>query len=160
MESPAEIEQALFNIQPIGYIRRDNDSIWLEIEEDFRPALKELERFSHCLVFWWVDQLDDETIRAVLEVELPYAPDVTAGVFACRSPVRPNPIAVTTCKIEGIDEKKGIMRITNIDAFDGTPVIDVKAYIPVCDRVKEYTVPAWLEDWPQWLPDQGIGLED
>jgi tRNA (Thr-GGU) A37 N-methylase len=50
--------------------------------------------------------------------------------------------------------------VADIDAYDGTPVIDLKAYFPVCDRVKEARIPAWLVDWPEWMPEEGLGLYD
>jgi tRNA (Thr-GGU) A37 N-methylase len=52
------------------------------------------------------------------------------GVFACRSPVRPRPIALTTAKILHVDHDRGQAQIANIDAFDGSPILDLKAYIP------------------------------
>jgi len=48
--------------------------------------------------------------------------------------------------------------VSDIDAYDGTPIVDLKAYFPVCDRVKEATIPEWLSNWPEWMPEQGIGL--
>ena len=50
------------------------------------------------------------------------------------------------------------MTIANIDAYDGTPIVDLKAYFPVCDRVQEVRIPAWLGDWPDWMPDEGLGF--
>jgi len=82
------------------------------------------------------------------------------GVFACRSPVRPNPIALTTAQVLNVDHQKGQVEIVNIDAFDDTPLIDLKPYIPVCDRVEKVGVPPWSADWPQWLPKEGMGLEE
>jgi len=65
------------------------------------------------------------------------------GVFATRAPVRPNLIATTLCKIQGIDE--GVIRIDRIDAFDGTPILDLKPYIPAADRAEsEVRVPDWV----------------
>jgi tRNA (Thr-GGU) A37 N-methylase len=52
------------------------------------------------------------------------------------------------------------VQIGDIDAFDGTPVLDLKAYIPMMDRVKNVRVPKWAEEWPEWIPEEGIGLED
>jgi tRNA (Thr-GGU) A37 N-methylase len=59
-----------------------------------------------------------------------------------------------------VDHAKGEVEIVNIDAYDGTPVLDLKAYFPVCDRVKEVRVPPWAADWPEWLPEEGMGLEE
>ncbi len=80
------------------------------------------------------------------------------GVFATRAEYRPNPIAVTVCKIMGIDQSEGRLVVGDIDAFDGTPVLDLKPYYPVCDRVEQATIPTWLSDWPTWWPEEGFGL--
>jgi len=47
----------------------------------------------------------------------------------------------------------------NIDAVDETPVVDLKPYYPVCDRVREVKTPAWADEWPEWMPDQGLAPE-
>jgi len=81
-------------------------------------------------------------------------------VFACRGPTRPNPIALTTVEMLGIDHAEGVVEVVNIEAFDGTPVLDLKPYIPVSDRVKDVRVAEWAADWPQWLPEEGLGPAD
>jgi tRNA-Thr(GGU) m(6)t(6)A37 methyltransferase TsaA len=145
---------------PIGYVRRENGELHLEIDAPYRPALKELGHFSHVMVFWWADQLDSEEMRAMMQMEPPYAPGHVTGVFASRSPLRPNPVSMTTCKLLDVDEETGIVKIADIDALDNTPVVDLKAYFPVCDRVQDATIPTWLSDWPDWMPENGIGLEE
>jgi tRNA-Thr(GGU) m(6)t(6)A37 methyltransferase TsaA len=149
-----------FEVFPIGYVRRNDGRTVLEILEPFVPALKELERFSHVQVVWWLSAFEDEMYREVMQSEhAPYdAP--TLGMFACRSPVRPNPIGLTTAEMVRVDHVKGEVEIVNIDAFDGTPVLDLKAYFPSCDRVREVRVPGWAADWPEWLPEEGLGLEE
>jgi tRNA-Thr(GGU) m(6)t(6)A37 methyltransferase TsaA len=153
-------EQSTFEVFPIGYVRRDEGRTYVELLEPYVPALKELERFSHVQVFWWFSEFDDEMYRSVLQSDhAPYdAP--TLGVFACRSPVRPNPIALTTAEMQGVDHAKGIVEIVNIDAFDGTPVLDLKPYIPISDRVRDVRVAEWANDWPEWLPEEGLGPDD
>jgi len=147
-----------FQMFPIGYIRRTEKNINLEISDPFTPALKQLDHFSHVMVFWWAHKHDNEKSRSILQCEPPYAKGKTTGVFATRAEYRPNPIAMTTCKILHVDETKGIIRVADIDAYDGTPIVDLKAYFPVCDRVKRATIPEWLSDWPEWMPEEGIGL--
>jgi tRNA-Thr(GGU) m(6)t(6)A37 methyltransferase TsaA len=149
-----------YQVYPIGYVRRSENDILLEVLEAFRPALRQLDHFSHVMVFWWADRHDNSESRSTLQTEPPYASDKLTGVFATRAEYRPNPIAMTTCRLLKVDEERGIVRIVNIDAYDGTPVVDLKAYFPVCDRVKEATIPEWLSDWPQWMPEEGIGLWD
>lgn len=147
-----------YQIYPIGYIRRLENRIHLEILEPFRPALKQLDHFSHIMVFWWADKHDNDASRNIMQTKPPYAKEILTGVFATRAEYRPNPIAMTTCKILRVDEKKGIIQVADIDAYDDTPIVDLKAYFPVCDRVKEARIPKWLSDWPEWMPEEGIGL--
>ncbi|MCK4244455.1 MAG: SAM-dependent methyltransferase, partial [Candidatus Omnitrophica bacterium] len=84
-------KQESFSIFPIGYIRRAKYGIQLRILEPFRPALKQLDHFSHAIVLWWADRFDNERYRTRLQTKPPYAKKILTGVFACRSPVRPNP---------------------------------------------------------------------
>lgn len=149
-----------YQVQPIGTIRRNGDEIHLEIDEAFRPGLTQLEHFSHVMVFWWAEFFDNEESRAMLQMQPPYAEDQVTGVFASRSPFRPNPIMMTTCKLLGMEKEQGTLKVADIDAFDGTRLVDLKAYFPVCDRVQEAHIPEWLSDWPEWMPEDGIGLEE
>lgn len=149
MSQPAETYQ----VHPIGTVRQSEAGFCLEIKAEYRDALKELDRFSHVHVFWWFDQADEEEWRTLTQAELPYAPGQTAGMFACRGPARPNPIALTTCPILHIDAEKGLVVIAYIDAFDGTPILDLKPYIPVSDRVRDVKVAEWFQNWPQWMED-------
>jgi tRNA-Thr(GGU) m(6)t(6)A37 methyltransferase TsaA len=152
--------QQTFKIFSIGHVRRDNGKTYIDVFSNYTPALKELEHFSHVQVFWWFSEFAEDDYRGITQSEnAPYDAPVL-GVFACRSPVRPNPIALTTAKIVQVDHQRGRIEITNIDAFDDTPVLDLKAYIPSCDRVETVDVPTWYADWPEWLPAEGLGLEE
>ena len=144
-----------YQLQPIGYVHAsDEDQRYiLQIEEPYRPALKQMEQFSHVMIFWWADKMDTEQHRNIMTTELPYAPGVEAGVFACRSEYRPNPIAVTTMAVLSVDVGHGVVVLPWIDAFDGTPIIDLKPNIPVSDRIRDYKVAEWLTDWPEWMED-------
>ena len=150
----------VYQLYPIGQVQRTEDGIRLQIKAPFRPALKQLGHFSHVMVFWWADQFDSDEGRHMLQVDPPYAPGHLSGVFATRAPFRPNPIAMTTCKLLGVDEDNGLVEVADIDAFDGSQILDLKAYFPVCDRVKQAHIPEWLVDWPEWMPEDGIGLEE
>lgn len=146
-----------FQVHPIGYVRASDEaqSYILEILEPYRPCLKEMNQFSHVMVFWWAEQADTEEYRNIMTAELPYAPGVEAGMFACRSQARPNPIALTTMPVINIDEENGIVVLPYIDAFDGTPVLDLKPYIPLSDRFRDFRVAEWLENWPEWAEEAG-----
>ncbi|MFX0184930.1 MAG: tRNA (N6-threonylcarbamoyladenosine(37)-N6)-methyltransferase TrmO [Candidatus Hodarchaeota archaeon] len=151
--------EEIFAIFPIGYIRRTDNEVFIEVLEKYIPALKQLEHFSHVQILWWAHKVDNEEQRNRLDCVPPYGenPPVT-GVFATRAEYRPNPIALTTAKILDVNNEKGLVQIQNIDAIDTTPVLDLKAYFPVCDRVKKVFIPEWIVGWPEWLPEEGLGL--
>ena len=126
----------------------------LHILEAFRPGLKYLEQFSHVKVYWWGNQTDNREMRSKLQAELPYAHGITAGVFACAVvEYRPNPILETICYILDIDHEQGIVHIVWIDGFDNTPVLDLKPYIPMSDRVRDVRVADWLSELPDCMED-------
>jgi len=150
---PAEL-----TLRPIGVVRRDGDEVWLAVDEPYRPAMLEMDLFGHIIVLWWARGHDNPESRGILQTELPYAPGVTAGVFSCRCEYRPNPIATTVCKLLDLDIDAGVVRIAAIDAFDESPLLDIKPYIGVVDRVEHIVVPDWYDGWPVWMPDEGIGL--
>jgi tRNA (adenine37-N6)-methyltransferase len=152
-------ESTQYHVFPIGRVRREDGRTFLDILPAFAPGLKELADFSHVQVFWWFNRFDDEESRQTTQFDrMPFeAP--TLGVFACRAPMRPNPIGLTTAKILHIDQETGIVEIADIDAYDGTPILDLKAYMPSQDRVRSVHVADWAADWPQWLPEDGLGLE-
>jgi tRNA-Thr(GGU) m(6)t(6)A37 methyltransferase TsaA len=145
---------ASFQVHPIGYARVSDQGMWIEILEPYRPGLKQLEHFSHVHVLWWATEGDTPAARRELQFEPEYAPGVTVGAFACRSPVRPNPIALTTTFLLGVDEAAGVVRVAYVDAFDGTPVLDLKPFVPTSDRPREFYLPPWLAEWPEWQPTE------
>lgn len=148
-------------LRRIGTVRRSNGRAVVEIVPAYRAALAGLEEFSHCHVLWWAGSdfgMGFDT-RSVLEGELPYAPGRRSGVFANRSPFRPNLVAMTVCPIRKVDAETGILEPEAIDALDGTAVLDVKPYYGCTDRVKSPRTPSWLPDWGEWVPEEGIDLE-
>jgi tRNA (adenine37-N6)-methyltransferase len=151
-------QQAAYLVYPIGIVQRKETGVILLIDPDYRGGLTQLEHFSHVTVVWWANRHDNPTDRGKLQTVPPYAPGHLTGVFACRSPYRPNPIAITTCKILEVNEEQGTVRVANIDALDGTPILDLKAYFPASDRVRQAAIPDWLVDWPEWMPEEGLGL--
>ena len=147
-----------FEINAIGNVKQEGGKAIIQIDEAYKEALKGLGDFSHVYVLFWADRYADDDHRATRVVPLPYAEGVDSGVFANRSPVRPNPILISLCAVESVDEAAGIVWVNNIDAFTDTPVLDLKPYYPVTDRVKDATIPTYLQSWPEWFPEEGIGL--
>ena len=144
-------------VHPIGFVQASEKEGRYEIQIllPFLDALEKLDQFSHVVIVWWADKHDLADDRKILTTQLPYAPGIRAGVFACRSEYRPNPIAITIMPILAVDQKQGIISLPWMDAFDGTPVLDLKPYLPVSDRVRDVKVADWMHDWPEWMEDAG-----
>jgi len=147
-------KQKIFEISPIGKVEQTQAGLQLRILEPYRKALNELEHFSHAIVLWWCHHCDNKEYRQTMECQKPYknGPE-KIGIFATRSPIRPNPIAISAVSILGIDHKNGIIQIPWIDAMPNTPIIDVKPYHPAVDRIRDVWVPEWCSHWPKWCED-------
>ena len=145
-----------FQVTAIGKISINNEGMFIELDSRYIPAIQALDGFSHLNVIWWFSDFDDKKMRSNLEIPKPYkkSPDVM-GVFATRSPVRPNPIALTAVQVIHIDYEKGIIQIAYIDANDGTPVLDIKPYTPSLDRIEIPSVPKWCNHWPKSIEESG-----
>jgi tRNA-Thr(GGU) m(6)t(6)A37 methyltransferase TsaA len=133
-----------FRIIPIGVVKKTDTSASIEIYDDYTDGLLGLDGFSHIAVFFWFDQNDTNEKRRVLQVHPRKDPrNPLTGVFATHSPQRPNLIGLTVCKILSIHD--GSIEIEDIDAFDGTPVIDLKCYIPgSVDEEDDVRLPDWV----------------
>ena len=139
-----------YQVKSIGKAMSDENGSFIRLEPEYIPGLQALEGFSHINVLWWFSDCDNEEDRHALQTRQPYqgAPEIM-GVFATRSPARPNPIALTASEVIGIDFAHGIIRVAFLDANDGTPVLDIKPYTPSFDRVETPGVPAWCSGWPK-----------
>jgi len=132
-----------FIIQPVGWIYKKESSTFIEIDPQYKDALLGLEGFSHIQVLYWFHENDDPENRSILQVRPRRNPkNPLTGVFATHAPVRPNLIAVSTCKIESIDGT--IIRIDEIDARDGSPVVDIKCYVPEKRAFTNLRIPDWF----------------
>ena len=138
-----------FTAEHIGSIGEDNKGFFAALLPEYREALTGLEDFRYVWLLWWFDRCDDPKDRSTLIEEKPYkrGPE-KLGVFATRSPCRPNPIGVSVCEVTHVDRAQGIIRLAWIDALPGTSVIDVKPYTPGLDRLEEPTTPGWCAHWP------------
>ena len=145
-----------FQVKPIGKIRVNEEGMLVVVEKNYIPALKALDGFSHLNIIWWFSDFDKEEMRNIIEVPKPYkkSPELM-GIFATRSPVRPNPIALSTVKVIHIDYEKGIIKIPYIDANEQSPVLDIKPYTPSLDRIERPSVPAWCKHWPMSVEQSG-----
>lgn len=141
-----------FQVKPVGKISIKEKGMFIELAQEYIPALNALDGFSHLSVIWWFSDFDNEKMRSILKTQQPYkkAPEAM-GIFATRSPVRPNPLALTTVQIINIDYVKGIVQIAYIDANNDSPILDIKPYTPSLDRVDNPDVPKWCAHWPKSL---------
>lgn len=146
------------NIEAIGIVRRDGDKVKLIIDEPYVKALKGLDMFSHISVLWWGSRDYVEENRKIMTITPPYGENVTLGLFATRAEFHPNPICLTACPVIAIDEENGIIEVANIDAHDETPLVDIKGYYPVFDRVDVARIPDWGFPMPEAVPATGVEI--
>jgi tRNA-Thr(GGU) m(6)t(6)A37 methyltransferase TsaA len=131
-----------FSIIPIGVIRKTDDRTWIEIDELYKDALLGLEGFSHIHVMYWFHENDTPELRNTLQVHpRKNSANPLTGVFATHSPLRPNLIALTLCRILSIQGRT--ITVEGLDAKDGSPLIDIKCYIPY-DLTAAIQTPAWV----------------
>ncbi len=150
-----------YTIRPIGKVRVKGDDpktaqYFLDIEKPYRSALKELDKWSHVIILFWAHEMDKDEYRSAEDwaVDVPYAEGAPkTGIFATRAEYRPNPILMTTSAIIDVDIKNGMVLLAGIDAYSGTPIIDLKAYFPICDRVRDAHIAPWFDGWPEYLED-------
>jgi formylmethanofuran dehydrogenase subunit E len=102
----------------------------IEIFPEYADGLKDVAERPHLIILYWFDRADRGTLTAT-----PPHSKKENGVFATRSPDRPNPIGFAVIDLLCIDGTRLIVR--GLDAFDGTPVLDIKPYSPEIDCVKE-----------------------
>lgn len=100
----------------------------VEIDEAYRPGLEGLAAGRWVFLLTWFDRARRDLIR-----QHPSHRDAPAGTFALRSPVRPNPVSLALVRIVALDARTGQIGIDATDAFDGTPVIDIKPWIATVD---------------------------
>ena len=127
----------MLSMQPIGYVRSPygntheipkglgakHEAEWvLEIRAEFELGLKDIEGFSHLIVIWEFDRAEGFNL-----VGTPPSDDRPHGVFATRSPRRPNPIGLTV--VELLYREGPVLRVRGIDMLEGTPILDIKPYL-------------------------------
>ena len=139
-------------LKPIGYIRSPYKTVEsipiqaylsdtegsVEILDEFKDGLKDIEGFSHILLLY----VFHESRGFSLHVK-PYLDTEERGLFATRYPSRPNPIGISVVKLLGRDDN--ILTIRGMDVIDGTPLLDIKPYVPRFDERMDARY-GWLED--------------
>ncbi len=145
-----------FTVKQIGKVWANGGECRIVLEPEYASAMQGLNGFSHVNVLWWFSGCDNDEMRKSLTEESPYktAPPIL-GTFATRSPMRPNPIALSCAQIIYIDHGSTTIGLAWIDAEDGSPVLDIKPYTPSLDRVESPGVPHWCAHWPKSCEESG-----
>jgi tRNA-Thr(GGU) m(6)t(6)A37 methyltransferase TsaA len=110
------------------------------LDENHREGLWKLDSFSHIIVLYYLDRVTDEP---ALTVSPPWAGGVKTGLFASRSPNRPNPIGLSLVPLWKITGN--VIYTGNIDAFDGTPLLDIKPYLEAVES-REGAGNGWIDE--------------
>ena len=146
-------------LSPIGYVRSPVKQTmpdgWADVESRvvLRPELAEmllnLGDYSHAIVVFWPHEVPDD-VRGSKPQLHPRDDEQypLMGVLATRSQIRPNPVLVSPVRLLGV--KGNVIKVRGLDAIDGTPVLDVKPYLPHYDAVEGARVPQWVEDAQSW----------
>jgi tRNA-Thr(GGU) m(6)t(6)A37 methyltransferase TsaA len=116
--------------------REAGQTATVEIDAPFRAGLRGLEPGSHVILLSWFDRAQRNLI-----VQKPRHATEAKGVFALRSPVRPNPIGLHVARLVALDIDAGLLTLDAIDLLDGTPVVDLKPYFASTDAFPEAARP-------------------
>jgi tRNA-Thr(GGU) m(6)t(6)A37 methyltransferase TsaA len=114
----------------------------ITINPELTEALDGLEEFSHLIVLYWMHRLPEGRklplkVHPMGNQELPLT-----GRFATRSPSRPNPVGQATVQL--LERRANVLKVKGLDAIDGTPVIDIKPYIPGYDSAADARAAKWM----------------
>lgn len=118
----------------------------VEVFEDFRAGLKDLDGFSHVILLYHFHRSRGFQLHVV-----PFLDSEPRGLFATRAPKRPNPIGLSIVQLDRIEN--GVLHIRNVDIVDGTPLLDIKPYVPAFD-VQRQVRTGWLEKAGKTVSDR------
>jgi tRNA-Thr(GGU) m(6)t(6)A37 methyltransferase TsaA len=136
-------------LEPVGFVQ--TDAVGNEVRkknvvsriiflEEYTEALEGVEEFSHLFVLFWLHQISGES-RKMIKVHPRGRVDMPLlGIFATRTPHRPNPIGLTRVKLLKIEGN--VLTVQGLDAYDGTPVLDIKPF-DSWDITEDFKVPEW-----------------
>jgi len=110
----------------------------VEVFPAYADGLHDLDGFDRIWLLYWLDRAPAPQLRVV-----PFRDEVQRGLFATRSPCRPNPIGLSCVRLVGI--KGNLLTISGVDALDGTPLLDIKPYVPEFDAFPQSRA-GWLQN--------------
>lgn len=121
-------------IQPSGAVDVTGTIV---MDKEYEPGLKDIDGFSHLILLYQFHQSKGYDLLVK-----PFLDDEKRGLFATRAPRRPNPIGLSVVRL--VERKGNVLTIKDIDVLSGTPLLDIKPYVPAFDG-KEVTAVGWLE---------------
>ncbi len=110
----------------------------VEVFEEYQAGLQDLDGFSHIILLYHFHRNQGFSLRLV-----PFMDTQSRGVFATRAPKRPNPIGLSIVALDHIEG--GVLHVQNVDMLDGTPLLDIKPYVPEFDSHTDIRT-GWLEE--------------
>ena len=130
-------------MRPVGHVRRSGGTLTIELDPRYADGLLGLEAYSHILVLYWFHNNDTPERRATLQVH-PRGDrsNPLTGVFATHSPRRPNLIALTRCELLAVAGTT--LTVAGLDAQEGSPVVDIKGFMPGEPDPDEVRLPRWV----------------
>jgi tRNA (adenine37-N6)-methyltransferase len=132
-----------YSLIPVGVVHKKTDHATIEIFPPYGNAMLGLKGFSHIYVIYWFHENDHPQGREVLQVRPRKNPEnPVTGVFATHSPMRPNLIALDRCRIRTVNGLS--IDVDDFDAREGSPVLDIKCYIPRPEPDGGIRVPEWV----------------
>ena len=138
---PIGIIHSIFNEKegvPIQPRYADSDNVGkVEVYPDYSDGLADLDGFSHVLLIYYLHKSSGHSLKTK-----PFLDDIERGVFATRAPRRPNPIGVSVVPLKKI--KCNMLYVSHLDVLNGTPLLDIKPYVPLFDEYKDVRV-GWLK---------------
>lgn len=108
----------------------------IEVFKEYEEGLKDIEGFSHLIILYWFHRAGKPSLLV-----RPYLDKNPHGIFATRYPARPNPIGLSVVRLLG--REGNILRIAEVDVLDGTPLLDIKPYVPQFDQREGVRI-GWL----------------
>ncbi len=144
-------ERDILKLKPIGIIHSPyhagqapyqgcgrEEICHVEVFEQFAEGLKDIERFSHIVLIYWLHKSKGYSLMVTTPWDTkPH------GLFATRSPNRPCPLGLSVVRL--VAGEKNILKVKDLDAIDGTPLLDIKPYIPTIDKKDDIKI-GWLEN--------------
>jgi tRNA-Thr(GGU) m(6)t(6)A37 methyltransferase TsaA len=113
------------------------------IDEDLAGVLDGIEEYSHLMVLYWGHKVPEES-RSLTHVHPMGRTDIPkVGIYATCSPARPNPVLMTVVRLHA--RRENVLEVAGLDAVDGSPVVDIKPYVPAQFPKGEVRVPAWMD---------------